>query len=137
MRSRVTQVISIGIILLLLGAVGWLVSRRHASTNSAVTSASPTPVDETANTNPIIGMHADGFTPSAIAINLGQQVCFLNDDSTAHWPIANDTTYTEFNAQQGVAVDDQWCLAFNKVGTWNFHDQLFPSLTGSITVNQP
>lgn len=99
-----------------------------------------------------ISINANSFSPDSLTVNVGDIVTFINNDSATHWPAsASHPTHTVypgssvskcggnqaiFDACHGLAQDETFEFTFNEIGTWNYHDHLSPSMTGSITVSQ-
>lgn len=99
-----------------------------------------------------ITITSSGFSPSSLDILVGDTVTFINEDTSSRWPASashpNHTVYPGssvskcggdeaiFDACHGLAVDETFEFTFNEIGTWNYHDHLSPSTTGSITVSQ-
>ncbi len=86
----------------------------------------------------IIRMTENGFEPKTLTVTAGDEVLFINNDDTDHWPASNfhptHTLYPEFDSKDGIAPGESWKIKFEKVGVWRMHDHLFPHLTGTITV---
>lgn len=89
---------------------------------------------------------AAGFYPSSVTISAGQEVKFVNKDAQTHWPASDShpthTVYPQsggcissaFDACKALAQDEEWEFIFTQTGTWNYHDHLNPSLTGTVVV---
>ncbi|GEM_PF-1307345 len=94
----------------------------------------------------MVGITAQGFSPSALTINAGDTVVFQNNDAEMHWPASavhpTHTAYPEsggcigskFDTCTGLAQSETFTFTFNQKGTWLYHDHLNPSLTGTVTV---
>jgi plastocyanin len=82
---------------------------------------------------------SSGFSPKDIEINVGDTVTWDNKDSKAHWPASDNhpthTLYSEFDALRGIGSGEEYSFTFDKKGSWEYHDHMNPSLTGTITVN--
>lgn len=93
--------------------------------------------NRTAAPNRVI-MTANGFQPEAVTIKLGQTLNFVNQDTEPHWPASDKhpthRIYPEFDPRQEIAPNQSWSFRFDRAGEWSFHDHLFPSFTGIITV---
>ena len=102
--------------------------------------------EEAAPTEHIIEILPSGFSPADVIIKEGDNVKFVNKDSSSHWPASDihptHTVYPEsggcigsaFDACGGLAFDESYSFAFNQKGSWDYHDHLRPSLGGTITV---
>lgn len=87
----------------------------------------------------IIHMKKDTFEPNNIQIKKGTMVIFKNEDFQARWPASNlhptHDIYPAFDPQQPIEAGEEWRFVFDKIGSWKFHDHLFPSIRGIITVS--
>lgn len=99
-----------------------------------------------------IHMSESGYEPREIVIETGQTVVFENTGSTQHWPASDShpshtfydgTTVDEhcqpdseptFDACGAIEPGDSWSFTFDRPGNFEFHDHLWPQLTGTITV---
>lgn len=106
------------------------------ATNTSSISASSADTDES---GAVINMTKNGFSPREITINKGESVIFLNNDTKNRWPASNihpsHRIYPEFDPKTPVEVGKKWGFAFNRPGSWRFHDHLFPEYTGFINVS--
>jgi len=88
----------------------------------------------------VVQMTNDGFNPSEVTIKQGETVEFENVGTNDHWPASaihpTHEVYPEFDPKAGVAPGESWSFTFDKVGEWKFHDHLFLSFTGKITVTE-
>jgi plastocyanin len=89
-----------------------------------------------------------GFSPKTVTINEGDTVVWMNNSSRNMWvasaihPTHNeypeeseeDCAGSTFDACIGVAVGQSWSFTFNETGSWNYHDHLSSSRTGTIDV---
>lgn len=100
----------------------------------------------------VIHVNETGFTPAAITIEPGTTVIFENTGEEGHWPASDshpshtlfDGTDVEehctpnhtptFDACGPIAPTESWSFAFEKTGTFGYHDHLWPHLEGQITV---
>lgn len=79
---------------------------------------------------------AEGFNPSAIEINAGDAINFVNKDSVNHWPAsAQHPTHklypetggcvgSKFDACKPLANEESFTFVFYEKGEWNYHDHL-------------
>jgi plastocyanin len=74
-----------------------------------------------------------GFTPSATTVTAGDSVTWKNADSVNHQVVANDGTFASPVLKPG----ESFTQAFDKAGKVSYHDALFTSRRGSVTVNPP
>ncbi len=89
-------------------------------------------------TETVISMTTNGFEPSTVTVKAGTKVTFVNNDTVDRWPAsAFHPTHLElpgFDALKGIAPGASYSFTFEKVGKWGFHDHLFPTMFGSVTV---
>ena len=74
-----------------------------------------------------------GFTPSATTINVGDSVTWKNADIVNHQVVANDGSFASPVLKPG----DSYSQTFAKSGKVSYHDALFTSRKGTVTVNAP
>ncbi len=120
------------------------------------TATAPAPNDTTAPNiaeDDISGMvvrYTDaGFAPAEVNIGAGTAVTFLNESSGDMW-VAVDLhpTHTQYDSTSlrehcngatsetfdQCAVGSTYTFTFDKPGTWNYHNHLRPSATGTVIV---
>lgn len=108
--------------------------------------------EETLSQTFTVQMTESGFSPKTLEINAGDKVIFLNAGSGVNWPASaihpthtvypgsgiekcDNKDHSEiFDACDGVNPGESFSFAFNEKGSWNYHDHLRPSLTGTIVV---
>lgn len=127
-----------------------------ANTPATDKTVDPTPVLPPATVTATITVTVDytdsGFSPNAVTINRGDTVVFENKSSSSFWPASNNhpthTLYDGTSLQQhcasptgdtfdacgGIPPGGSWSFTFNKSGTWNYHNHLRASDTGTIIV---
>jgi plastocyanin len=74
-----------------------------------------------------------GFTPNATTINVGDSVTWKNADTVNHQVVANDGSFASPVLKPG----DSFTQVFPKSGKVSYHDSLFTSRKGTVTVNAP
>lgn len=74
-----------------------------------------------------------GFTPSATTITVGDSVTWKNADAVNHQVVANDGSFASPVLKPG----DSFTQAFSKAEKVGYHDSLFTSRKGTVTVNAP
>ncbi len=84
----------------------------------------------------------DGFLPHVIMVKQGEAVIFINKRKTKRmWPASNPhplhSIYAAFDPKKPLAPGEEWKFIFDALGTWRYHDHLFPSFTGKIVVVDP
>ncbi len=80
----------------------------------------------------------DGFEPTSITIKKFDSVKFSMMAGKRFWPASNlhplHDIYSAFDPKMPIEPDATWSFRFTKTGVWNFHDHLFPTYRGTITV---
>jgi plastocyanin len=74
-----------------------------------------------------------GFTPSSTTITVGDGVTWKNADTVNHQVVANDGSFASPVLKPG----DSFSETFSKAGKVSYHDSLFTSRKGTVTVNAP
>jgi plastocyanin len=114
-----------------------------AATNTAVTNTTiPTNTNVVANTstvtNTVVSMTRNGFEPSSLTIKSGDTVTFVNNDTRTRQPASDPhpshSGLAGFDAEDGVPPGGQYQFTFTRTGIFGFHDHLFSSLKGTVTV---
>lgn len=119
-------------LVLVLGAVAYLLSRSdntNMSNNTANSSQTVTPV---ATTN--VDIQNFIFTPASITVKKGSTVTWTNSDSSAY-------TVTEIDGQSGpdsqrLAKGQSYAFTYNTVGTFKYVCSLHPDMKGTVTVTE-
>ena len=161
--STKTTVIWLAVIVLVVGGAYYFTrgtanapaGTPPASTNqNAVAPKSPdTSTPAPAATNKV-EITANGFSPSAIKVRVGDTVTWTNEDSASHWPASaahpthkvypgSDITKcgtaeqpSIFDACKGLAQGESYSFKFEQRGDWKYHDHLraVAPFFGSVTV---
>jgi len=94
-----------------------------------------------------------GFSPRTLEVSSGDTVTWINKDSSKHWPASavhpTHTVYPGssiqkcgsseagdiFDACTSLSQGETYGFTFNEKGSWNYHNHLRPSRTGTIIVN--
>ena len=140
------------LIIVLLVAGGFLLVNRTENNNQAPspqtpvqTVSSPTPAEETATPTPeatkqkeaMVTLSKNGFSPKTVTVKTGDKVFWKNESgetatvNSAPHPI--HTTYPKLNLgnfEDGETLE----LIFTDPGTYNYHNHLNVSQTGSVIV---
>jgi plastocyanin len=74
-----------------------------------------------------------GFTPSSTTINVGDSVTWKNSDVVNHQVVSNDGSFASPVMKPG----ESYSQTFAKSGKVSYHDALFTSRKGTVTVNAP
>lgn len=106
-------------------------NKKPSSTvNAATTKAlyAPSQVDITST----------GFVPATVSVKPGQAVVWTNHDTAPHIvasdPYPSDNTLPGLNSVQQLTTNDSYTYIFNHTGTFTYHDNLNPSLEGTVVV---
>ena len=90
-----------------------------------------------------------GFSPRSVTIDRGDTVVFTNQSSREMWvasamhpthtvysgtPLSQHCPDTANDAFDQCEARDSFRFTFDKAGTWNYHNHLDPSNTGSVVV---
>ena len=85
-----------------------------------------------------INLTEEGFEPKKIVIHQGDIIVFRTTRNKLFWPASNlhptHLLYPEFDPKRPVDPRNSWSFTFEKIGTWPFHDHLFPYYRGEIKV---
>lgn len=88
----------------------------------------------------LIRMVTEGFEPAELKIRKGEQITFINDDTSNRWPASNlhptHGIYPEFDPQEPLAAGEHWSFTFEKTGLWRYHDHLNPLFRGVVHVEE-
>lgn len=88
----------------------------------------------------IVGIIDGSFSPRKVTIKKGTKVKWINKNDRRIWPASNihptHAIYSGFDARRGIEPGDDYSFVFNRVGIWNYHDHLRPSVTGVIVVEE-
>lgn len=110
-------------------ALGGLAARSNVP-KTALTSAE--------NHEHVIELHEEGFYPEEIVIAKGDTLTFVTKRDAPFWPASNvhptHAIYSEFDSKREIAPGESWNFAFEKIGTWRYHDHSAPYYTGTIVV---
>ncbi len=90
--------------------------------------------------NLTITLTEDGFTPNEITIKKGDTIKFVSTRDKEFWPASNlhptHGIYPQFDPLQPIKPNLSWSFKFDKVGSWKYHDHLFPYYRGTIVVKE-
>lgn len=88
----------------------------------------------------VIIMKDGDYSQTEITIQKDQVIEWRNEGSEDYWPASNihpsHGIYPEFDPQGPIKPGESWVFKFDRVGTWKFHDHLFPKeIKGEVIVN--
>jgi plastocyanin len=70
------------------------------------------------------------FTPSSLSVHTGTRVTFTNRDATTHTVTADGGLFNSGN----LATGQSFSFTFMGRGSFTYHCQIHPSMTGTIGV---
>lgn len=86
----------------------------------------------------VVTRTATGFVPSQVLIRQGDSVTFVSQASGDFWPASSPhpahTLYPGFDPGRPLPEGQSWTFAFDRPGTWSYHDHLHPSAAGIVLV---
>lgn len=139
----------VGFVVLLLGVgAGWYVFGGYSKPKEESTSM-PVPgttgveeksvrLSDIANT--LVTYTDTGFAPASITVKKGTTVTFVNSSAGSMWvasaPHPTHTNYPELDQLKSVEKNGMYEFAFDKVGTWKYHNHMKPTDFGSVTVTE-
>jgi plastocyanin len=103
------------------------------STAACGSSSSPTSPTTTSDvTVSIVGnLGAQSFTPSPVAMRVGQTVSWKNNDAITHDATQNGSGFTTGNIAGGATSSP---IMMSTAGTFTYHCAIHPGMVGTITV---
>lgn len=102
--------------------------------------------------NVTIHVDENGYTPNEVTIKPNTEIVFENIGNNDHWPATDnhpshtlydgtsleehcaDESSKSFDSCGPVSTEESWSFTFEKVGTFNYHDHIWPHLGGKIIV---
>ena len=92
-----------------------------------------TTTQETQQLTAAVDISNFAFTPSNLAVKVGTVVTFTNHDATSH-TVTGDSGLT---LQSSTLLKDKiYTMTFTKVGTFGYHCNFHPFMTGMVTVTE-
>ena len=70
------------------------------------------------------------FSPSSLAVRAGTRVTFTNHDMVTHTFTANGGLFNSGNVSSGRS----YVFTFSTAGSYPYHCQIHPYMTGTVTV---
>ena len=134
--NKKNLIISILIIvdLILIGGA-YMLGTKMKKTSSTV---EPATLVEGVKASAVVEITNEGFKPATLSINKGTLVTFVNKDAGQH-SVASDPhpTHTNLSGFDSTNLnnEDTYFFVFNKIGTYNYHDELNPlQFKGTVIV---
>jgi plastocyanin len=96
----------------------------------ATPAASPAANTQAGATAQAVSIKNFAFDPPTLTVPVGTTVTWTNNDSTAHTATADDGSFQSGHIDPG----QTFSFTFNTAGTFNYHCEIHPNMTASITV---
>jgi len=77
-----------------------------------------------------VNVRVSGFSPSILTINAGDTVRWIFRDVFAHRVVSESAGFDSGSRYQ----EETWSFTFDTAGTFSYHDEQYPTITGTITV---
>lgn len=86
-----------------------------------------------------ITLTENGFEPKEISIKQGETVRFVSQISDReYWPASDShpthNLLSSFDPERALQSGEAWEFTFDTLGSWEFHDHLYSTFKGTITV---
>ncbi len=149
MNKKLTFAVII-VALVVLGGL-WLL-RQPTPQAPIVKSTTPTAVQQPAVQQPssahVVAYTAAGYAPQRITIKVGETVTWKNQSTKAMWtasglhpshlvyPTTGGCIGSTFDTCAGIQTGDSWSFRFDLIGSWNYHNHLYPSDFGMVIVEK-
>jgi plastocyanin len=127
--------IAIGVVVALI-VIGAVALTRKSNTPQPAASSSQSSSSASDSTNPTSGnitIKDMMFTPSQITVAKGGTVTWTNDDTIAH-TVVDDLSGVGGPNSGNIASGATYSFTFTKVGSFQYHCNLHPSMRGTIVV---
>ncbi|HEV2402593.1 MAG TPA: hypothetical protein VGS08_00130 [Candidatus Saccharimonadales bacterium] len=132
MRTKTRYIIA-GLIIVIAVIVwtSWLAAYHQSATSQRTVTSTPPTVA-------VIEITPSGFLPRTIAVNTNTEVIWVNEDAMPHKPAA-DPYPTHRNLPSLVAPSplgqkETYSFLFTRQGVVAYHDDLDPTLTGTVEI---
>jgi len=130
-KPRVVIVLVVGLVI--IGTVlGIWLHHGHNTTNTGKSKGTSSP------TTAVIEITPSGFLPSTIAVSPNTNVVWVNEDVMPHLPAADPyPTHAELPAlvaSRALGQKETYTFLFTKKETVHYHDDLSPTMTGTVEV---
>lgn len=93
-----------------------------------------TPIAETSQTN-VVSIEDFAFKPAKITVKKGTKVTWTNKDSVRH-NVKPDEQSNAFTGSELLATDESYSFTFSTVGTYTYHCEPHPQMTGTVEVTE-
>ncbi len=147
-----TKVIVIAVVLVLVLGGAWKLLGNRQTPASAPQEQPKSGQQEVAGSQVQITYTDQGYSPAVVNIKKGDTVVWKNESTKDMWPASalhpTHTVYPGsgiqkcntaeqpniFDACAPISPGSVWSFEFNEVGSWKFHDHLFPTRFGTVNV---
>ena len=104
--------------------------------------------EEEAEIPPVVTYTDSGYVPDPLIIKKGMTVTFQNQAANPMWtasdqhpshrlyPTSGGCLGSTFDSCAGTPPGESWTFAFDKTGSWNYHNHLYPINGGTIVVQE-
>jgi len=136
MKQFITRKTVFGLLLVVIVvALGlWLLNIRTNNTVTSNTSKTAGAIPKIA----VVDITKSGFVPSTLSISVDTRVIWVNEDVAPHLPAADPyPTHSQLPslvAPRALGQKETYSFLFTKAGTVQYHDDLNPTLTGTIVI---
>ena len=128
------NLLSLLVVVVLVGFGLWLLNVRTTSPATTAASKSSQPAPMIA----VIDITKNNFIPSTLAIRVDTRVIWVNEDVAPHLPAADPyPTHSQLLslvAPRALGQRETYSFFFTKAQTIQYHDDLNPTITGTIEV---
>lgn len=126
------------IVVVVLVAIGVFALQKSNNGNSSYpTSNTPSKTSSSSTNNSpsgsTINIRNMMFTPSQITIQKGGTVTWTNNDTTTH-TVIDDLSNVGGPSSGDIAPGSSYSFTFNKIGSFQYHCRIHPSMRGTIVV---
>ncbi len=131
-KVAIVGAVSVVILAVVVGLVVWQWHRGHHHTTS--TGRSHTSKSAMA----VVEITPSGFLPSTLAVQPNTNVVWVNEDVMPHLPAADPypthTSFPDLVAPKALGQKETYSFLFTKAETVRYHDDLNPTMTGTVEV---
>jgi plastocyanin len=142
-RHHLKLLIRVTLGILIFSAIGLSACSQAAPTTPATPTpppvpaggTTPPPVEQPAAPQPVtakVNLAAFVFSPATVTVPIGSTVIWTNKDSAPHTVTSDSGVFDSGNLAEGGTFSH----TFTQAGTFKYHCNLHPSMTGKIIVGQ-
>jgi amicyanin len=91
--------------------------------------------DNDATATKEVGIEDMAFSPASITVKKGTTVTWTNRDAVQH-TVTPDNPSSEFTSSSMLSNDESYSVTFNTVGSFTYHCQPHPQMTGTVIVTE-